>query len=1307
MNDTVIDVVGAKKYLLENPAANDAFDRQYGGGAAYAVVNDEYITPEDTAARAAEIEAQGQNGFFSAIKEIGVGVADGLETAINETGQTINSVSQYLEEKTGTGRLVWEDKDGDGKVDIIPSYWDREKVVENADQLGEELLTRGMQELDVVREPEGMLGGFAKGASQFLTGFALLGGGKGGLVRAFATGGVVDATMFDPYEANISSIISEAEWSGPHIEQALASLKTNPDAPEWENRLRNAIEGGITGLAAEGIIKGVKHLALTRKARQEITSIGKVTDDTQAELEAATLEIDEIAKSVDETNPNKGLQARPDGTFVSPEGSIYKPDGDKLEFVGKEPKPVTAPRETPDAPDAPKSDNSPDVDTVRTDVEADVTGPEVMSAPKVDSEVQLANRRADGAALGAQTAPKKISTLAKVPVVNKDVLDQVLRNMKEMNHSDIKAIEDGGAFNIDTQDGLMTGDKLISVIHDTLKDEGVAKALKFDNPVSLQKTTEDALKYISRTTNTDVNVLIRDLNATETMTRGLAQKIVAGKMAMQTTARKITDLSNKLDDAVTAGKDSASMERELYETMQLHMEVQANTKSMQTSAARATSAGRIRTDADLSMDTLDGLSAFGGSQKIRDLAKKLRYVKDGESAGRIVSKAMDRKWIGVLNEYWINTILSGYKTQILNVTANTANLFLLPAERAMGGLVQGARTGDFTQARQAAKQYKFLYNSMAEALHMSAIAFKDEQTILDSSVKFDVGAGTQNKQITAENLGVKGQLTGNAVDIVGKAARLPSRFLMSADEFFKQTAFRSRIKAMIEVDLEDMSLEDVQAKGYATKDDMFQAEIEKAFTQKTDAAERFQDLVLMGRVIDDPEVKEEFINNAVNSFNEASPYAVEALREARATTFTTPLQAGTASFKIQELANQHPLIRQVIPFIQTPINIMGTAWDRTPGLNMLHKSYKQALNSPDQAVRAEAIGKMATGTIVVGTLIPLALNGRVTGGGPTDPAEAAMWRKSKDWQPYSVNFGSHENPNWVSFAKLDPHTTLFGIIGDITEMYAKSGDADQDFGAYISMTIASVGNNVVNKTYLKGISDIVTLLNSKDDPAAVERFLNQRTASFMPYSSMNTQLAQTFEDNLLEARGFMDTVRSKSYFMRSQLPVKYDWLSGEAETGPESLKMLPHITKKSLKPEHKQLASVQAELRKLGYGAQGPDRTISGVTLTGEQYHRWNELMGTEKLGGKTLVERLDKMIGSKRYQEWSKFDGQFTTQEDPRVDALRVIISDYKTRAKKKLLREVPELNQSVRDYTRYQRGMASGNHREKPEIDMNNIFK
>ena len=86
-----------------------------------------------------------------------------------------------------------------------------------------------------------------------------------------------------------------------------------------------------------------------------------------------------------------------------------------------------------------------------------------------------------------------------------------------------------------------------------------------------------------------------------------------------------------------------------------------------------------------------------------------------------------------------------------------------------------------------------------------------------------------------------------------------------------------------------------------------------------------------------------------------------------------------------------------------------------------------------------------------------------------------------------------------------------------------------------------------------------------------------------------------------------------------------------------------------------------------------------------------------------TIITSCISKINSKRYKSYADNHGEFTVSEDPRVDELKVIISDYKTRAKKMLRREFPELNNAIREYERYQKLAKVGREGERPVLDMN----
>jgi len=1335
MVKTVTDLELAKKQLYDGTISVYEFDQMYGEGAANDIINGTYRTPDQIAAAEAETQAnQGMLQQASAVAgDVLQGIANGVEEAINETAQTVNSVGENLEERLGVGRLVWEDSDGDGKTDWVPSYWSREKVVENRDQLAQDAITNFAEnQIEFIDAPEGTAGNVAQGISQFVTGFYALGGAKS-FVGAMLKGGIVDATVFDPYEANLSAFLEENGWAQNAVTEALA---TDVNAPEWENRLRNSLEGGIAGLALEGVIRSVKFAALGRKANTEIKQLGEVTDETAAQLDEVHAEAADIEESI-ATNKDDALVAEPDGSFEAPDGTVYRPDGDMLAEVQTE---APAQPRTPDelyanAVDAVLDTESASASTIqrklkisfneaarlveRMEAEGVVSPANHVGIRKIlrtDRPVRPEAPKASEAAPEAlpeaiarpeveaeapaqpETPIVEVEVAPKIELIDRDKFDAALTRARDMNDFELRSMEEGAFLNFENMTGPVEGAKVIDALQDVISKSDGFKKMGADKPETQQEVVAKALQYTAENTGTDVNRLIRDLNVRETVSRDMASRIVAGKMALQSTGKRISDLADKIEMLSNTGKATEEIDRQLVDAMQMHVELQANVKGLQTAAARATAAGRIATDDALKVDSLDRLAVFGGSERVRMLAKQLRSIDDEAKRSKYVKKAVERKWLRVLNEYWINSILSGYTTHALNMTSNTINLLARPAERAIGAAVRL----DGKETTKALKTYVYMATYMKDALTMAAKSGWNHRAIIDNSAKIDSMQGQRTtRALSGEALGIQNKAASTVVDLLGKATTLPSRALGTEDEFFKQLAFRSNLRSNIVVDASRMSIGDLNKMGYNSRQEFIDAEFEKAFETKISAEERWQEMVLMGKVADDPKVKEKFINETLGAANQRSAYAMKALDEARQTTFTNPLQRGTMSHGFQEYANRHPVLRQIVPFIQTPMNIMTNAWDRTPVLNLYREEYNEALRSPDPAIRSQAVGKMVLGTAIYSSLTYLAIEGRITGGGPTDPKLAALYRNSKNWQPYSINVGTPDNPKWISYQRMDPWTTAFGIVGDISEMIEMGQMADADASSYISMTVAALGNNIVSKTYLQGIADVVNIMNAKDTPWEIDGFFKRRAGSMLPFSSFTGQLNNAFDDNLREVRTVLDQFRKQSGIGRSSLPLKYDWISGQPLETPE--KMLGYIQVKSMKPEDKDIALINSEMQKLNYRFTGGERKIGGITLTPEQYQRWNQLVGTTKVSGRTLSEALVREINKDRYRKDDDDYNLVLSRDSHRVQMLNRQISRYRDRAKRLLYKEFPELQQRVREYDRYSDKAKRGNIGEMPVLDMN----
>mgnify|MGYP006083743497 FL=1 len=1322
-------------------------------------------------------QPQEDQGFFGnlvdGVSDVATSMVRGAMNAGAELRETVNGVNSVTPEQFDTNFNSFMDKKAEARgapfnQKELDMAWleqrrnyedmgiDISKVSDrpdlNVDTALQNIADAGGPDLtETLAKSDNMLGAATEGITQFMTGFFALGGGRK-FVGSMLKGGLVDATMFDAYEGNLSTFIEE-EY--PHLSNSLTELlKIDPDDPEWTNRAKNALEGGLLGLGAETVLRliggAAKFIGYGRKANLEIKELGAVSDDTAAKLDNAHMEMhDELNSDI----KPEGMTAKPDGTFEAPDGAIYKLEDSK--FVEIQPariEPIKVSRESPEALDAPEFDadgpaavRSPEPN-VKTDapdqletptvtdtqvklaqdfdarlgrdvnpqdlkglkvvpekpVAPDVgTAPRPILSPEPDVAVSIEQPKGptiEAQALAEQRAATVIQVKPKIAVVDKQKLLDALDNAAEMGDFELRNIDEGGFFNLSRFDGTVSGAKIIDSLQDVLATSKGFARMGLGETQGQDTVVRKSLQFLAGSTGTDVNKLIRDLNVAETIGRDTAARIVAGKIAIQSVSREINAFAKRIQKAELDGSISDNMEARLVDLMQTQMELMANVKGLQTAAARATAAGRIVTKDGLESGALDTLSAFGGSKRVRRLAAELAKVTDEKLMARTVTKVMERKGLRVLNEFWINSILSGPTTHALNVTSNTINVLARPAERALGA----ALNGDVKEVKAALRTYQYMAYFFKDAIQLSAKSGYNMRPILDDSVKVENASQTTTRAISSEYIG-----GGGAVDILGKVLTMPSRMLGAEDEFFKQLSYRASLQARLTTDAAYMSSDDFLKAGYNSREEWIQGNFDEAFNSKINAEEKWQEAVLLGKVADSAEVKANFIAQRVGSYKAGNKYAEMALNEAREATFTTKLtkENSMIASDIQQLANKHPALRQIIPFIQTPMNIMGQAWDRTPLLNMLRKQYRADLQSGDPTRVAQAKGKMAIGTAIYTTLSIAAWDDKISGGGPTDPKLARLWRDSPDWQPYSFNFGTKEKPYWVSYARMDPWTTAFGIVGDMKEMIQIGSMDDTTASDMISMFIASAGNNIVSKTYLQGISDVVGILNAKDSPWEVEALFKARMASLVPYSGFTNQVGNLTDDYTREVRSYMDKLRKSTGIERSKLPLQYNWLTGKAKNTPEHFGPLFHITTKGVEEIDTDAALISSEFRKLGFKFEGARRKTGGVELTGEQFQRWNQLIGTIKVGSRTLEQTLAREIGKDRYNKDGQDYGDVPPNESHRVVMLNKKMKKFRDRAFRTLQKEFPIIREQSRAYEKYLRATRRGRDADRPELDLSQI--
>lgn len=1289
----------AKDLLMQGGGANvPMFDQVYGQGAALRVLQGQYELPPppEEPSMFSNIIDGVQDIAASAIRgAIGAG-AEARQTYENfgaitpeDFNAVLDSFIAQQEEARGTpftkeerDLAFLEQRSNYEKMGIPVSNpddrpdFDADTAIQNiADLTGGAVdLTETFAESDTIQ------GQLTEGFTQFATAYLMLGGGRS-ILAGLGKGAAADAAAFEPYDANISKFMQDNEWAVPYLTEALA---TDADATEWENRLKNSVEGGIIGGSLEGIVAVIKLAKHLRHAKTELAENGAISDNTAA----AISEAEETIKTFDElaaSGKPKGQMV--DGMFTTPDGMKFDPEtgNRRIDLEASQ-------------PDANPTSKLPNDRVSLFDDNVPAVKPDAPALPDVQA-----------------TVPKK----AKAPseVINTQALRTITARARQTNELvPLSALDmdgnDIGLINWNNTDGPPDALKMMDATQQALSDAGVLKGMGLEKVETHTKVFDDATNDLAEIVDAkpeDVRAAFLDA---EKVTRTSAQRIVAGKMLLQSTGRRISDLSEVIVKMGKARNVDTAVERQLVDLLKLHADVQASVKGIQTATARAVSAGRIRTADALDDVALDRLMEFGGSNQVARLAKQIQGAKGNPKAqAKIIRKANENKIFGVINEVWLNAILSGPRTHILNMGANGFNMLLRPGIRAVGG----ALTGNMQVAEEGVRQYAYLMSEITDSLRYvatlsaqgndSAIAntlksWWTGEGVLDTSTKFDPTKGPR-RAISTE----RGGVSGFAINTLGKGLSLSNRFLTAEDEFFKQSIFRSRLRAMVMSQARRLTKKELDALGYANKDAYIDGEIAKAINTKESLAEKFEQMVREGKILDDEATKAEFIKKNTGTFNHTSEVAVRAIDEARESTFTTPLRSGTFSAKTQQMISNFPVLRQVMPFVQTPTNILRVSFERIPGLNLLMQKQRDIVfkgaGTADE--RAIVMGNMALGVAAGSYAYHLAMNGRITGGGPsfvTDSNKAKLWNASPDWQPYSINMGTAENPKWRELKRLDPHGMIFGIIGDVYEMLEYTqNDPDPELGELVGMTMASFANNVMSKTYMMSLADTMRLFDGNTSWQAATNTLSYRAASMVPYSSLSYELNKAQNGHLTELRTLTDKIKSRIY-MQDNSAVKHDWLTGEAVDLPDY--MLGFIRQKKLDSGEHVAAGVYEEMRKLNHAFVGPQRNLGDVELSPIQYQRYNELIGTIKVNGSdNLIKTLDKQIKSRRYAALTDAAeiNQTRSADDGRVKHLNIYIQLAKRKAKQQLFREYPELKNAVMS-NRVNRSLSKAGREAEPLI-------
>lgn len=1175
-------------------------------------------------------------GFLDTVVDVGKGIIGGVGDAINETSDFIHGAANWVDNKLGTD-VIDEQND-----------WRLPEMKENVTAYGK--LARGVSQFAAGFVGAGKLLKAAKvlqGTSKYTT-----------LARGMAEGAITDAVAFDGHDERLSNLIEEfPELSNP-ITRYLSSKDSDTDA---EGRFKNALEGLALGGLTETIFAGVRAIKQMRGAKTAAEK-ARIQEEVAEFLNGKTLDTEE---AVEDAIVNE----------------------------------LTSRRATP-------AD------------EANKLHDEFADAARAPRQVQE-EAAGDAGAEFAEAGSTKSNREYKAKL-NVDEFYQVISNSKNMDEALDLAAEsvnfERWLFEDRDQETGLRGladalfDKTVKSkgkeAHETIYRESVdmltRAGFNTDKIIEMAQSGAKKLAELARETY----IARMTLGALVKESTRIATIIDTGRHQLKDLVmfhllhKDVQDLHIAVADMRTGwgrGLSSQKMTVNIGNLPDVEMKVGADTAGdvAQEAAERTIRPEDIR---NMSEEQIRDYMIRNGldPNKIKQTARIVRMAGgDPLVVSRLMHKAFNGSKWGLYTEYWMNSLLSGYKTQIVNIAGNTIKSIMMPAEKIIGG----AMMSDKTMIREGLQTYTGMVKFFGDAIGCAKRAFIAENNILDAGHSvFDAPShqisyknikrmmlssrmdGAPTYALDAALLNPVEEIIARSMEYLGRVIRLPSRFLLTGDEFFKQLNFRSNLYAKLHTEaLKKFGRNgdpDVMARWVMQEMDTYFEQGGRAVDFNAVEARALANSPI-GKL--PPSVKAKL--KRMQKISDSS------LRYAQETTWTQALGYGYGQ-SLQRFAAEHPTFRIVMPFIRTPTNIFRDFVAHTPGIANLTRRYKEAIAQGGE-VAAIAKGQLATGSMLWITGISLANSGMLTGAPPKDKKELEQLRAT-GWQPWSVKIDGKYYP----YNRLDPIGMFLGMAADLNRTLHEL--ETEDAADVAGHAMIALMHNLTSKSYLKGITDALQAIMDPDRNAM--SYIKGLAASHLPFSGLMRNIRMDIaDDHMREARGILDYMMNTIPGMSDDLPAKRNWITG---------KPIDYVMVGQDKND-----PVFDELLRLGRAIPGaPDRRIYGNNeLTPQQYSRLLELHGTIKLQGKTLYERLDELFKSKKYDiNRERFDDPPLGMEGgPRAEVVKKIITAYRNAAKKQLLREDRDLLAKVEATRRRNTAIKKGALTRSTEEQFANLLQ
>ena len=1154
---------------------------------------------------------------------------------------------------------------------------------------------------------ETFAGGMVEGASQFLTGFIPIMGqaskigalGKSGTIlrklsesqiaRSAAAGIVTDFTVFNEQEQRLSNLIQQF----PDLQNPVTEfLAADEDDGLIEGRLKNALEGLGLGVAVDLMFRGIKGIRAGRKAKAN----GSTPDDVIEQMAMPLSRSDQVQPG--------GVVQIDETVFRSEAEEVFK----ELEFTQEK----TLEEEVDDLYQTYQ-------DRYKPNAEATQKGtPKKEKKPQAESETFEYNLKE-----GSEIKFTSEEARKKADEYTDSLVAQLYQGDSGFQGDIGRGGDQMGIFRSEVDDMgalRMLYDKIKR--QERIKPESTTKA-----DVDFSKAQADEYEKLRATMSPEARRAWDDL-----WLKKADSEIEKADQYISFARSFRLILSNKVKSMVKVAQDFNISDVERKAQIAAWADNIYNFQAREQMLARQMGRGLrdvqfFRAGKPLKATPIEELRTGGRefseawlrNRRKEWIDKIVAIIDQGGSEEDIIRKVLGitektkgGKW-DMAKEYWINNLLSGIPTQMVNILGGGLTTLLDTAEQSIGALMSGR-----PDVAKAALKSTFTMDAWREAWKWGKQSLKEDQQFLmpqaNAALDLRPKAAITSESVAREFpvldpiLGVDKPFY-DTFNKIANVMRWPSRGLSGADEFFKQ--LNARRAAKYKASLEGIEAGIVDPKKLA---EYVNKKIEKVITeggelysQHTVAKKAF--LKARQRELSD-EATITYVNKYVkeNFDPNASALARYAKDVAEEMTFTKDFESNTLTGDLMAMVQRNPVMSFVIPFIRTPARILEYATRRTfvgmfmkrDGLSLLDE-----LRSTDPRIKAAALGRVTTTATAMASVFPVLsfFSDRFTGGGPTDPDKRKRLEEA-GWQPYSFKLPEAAGGGYLAFNRLDPLGTIIGVYADINDLTREGVEVNQEPIEWLGMALlTSLVRNITNKSYLAGIEQFTEAI-SDESGRGITRFAANLATGFVPFSGLarsglqNISGAIMDENSAKELRNIGDRLRQFDPLGSGfKLDPRRNLIGEEKEIegvfGTRATNAINPLRYKSGKNDE-----VLDEIANLDHSFSTPSPNYRGlINLTeytnnkGQSAHdRRLELMGTVKIKGKTLRESLQTLIRSREYQKHSPRSEPGLPS--PRIRMINTILSRYRAEGLERTLKEYPELNDFYKQYREVQRQQRQG---------------